>query len=257
MKQINLPRNWDECYIDQYIGIRQIELNNDLTFYSQQIEKLAILTDTNSNDDIWEDMSIEEISDILKELHWMKIEPSVYFKNKINEMTFIDLYKMSFGEFLDLEYLFTDYYSNLTKICGILYRKTKINEWGDIIFQSYTHVDFEKNAKLFEELYITDVYGIIPEYLKFKEFIITSYDKLFQPIIEDDKENEEAFNEMFDENEKAEILKQEEVTSKWGWELIIRKLTNNDITKIPEILELPLILVLNQISLERDLPFQS
>lgn len=258
MAKFNIPKNWDECYIDQYVAIKQLEQDTEMSFYSMQIEKLAILTDTMSTDDVWEDMSVEEISGLIKQLHWLRMEPSVNYKREIDDMKIVDIRKISFGEFLDLEYLFTDYYNNLTKICGVLYRKTKTNEWGTEIYQPYDDVNFDTAHLPFENLYITDVYGIIPEYLKFKEHITTAYNALFEPIIqEEDNDNEEALNELFDEAERIEMEKQEERNKKWGWELILRKLSNGDITKIEAILKSPLIFVLNQISLERELPSQS
>jgi hypothetical protein len=257
MNLINIPKNWDECHIDQYIAIKQLEQDTEMSFYSKQIEKLAILTDTMSNDDIWEDMSVEEISGLIKQLHWLRMEPSKNYKREILGMKCVEINKISLGEFLDLEYLFTDYHSNLTKICGVLYRKTKTNEWGTEIYQPYSDVNFDKAHLPFEDLLITDVYGVIPEYLNFKELITTTYQELFEPVIqEDDSENEEALNELFDEAERAEMEKQEQRNKKWGWELILRRLSNGDITKIEAILRMPLIFILNQLSMNKELPLQ-
>jgi hypothetical protein len=55
------------------------------------------------------------------------------------------------------------------------------------------------------------------------------------------------------ENDKKEIEKEESINNKWGWEALLFKLSNNDITKIKDILNLELIFVFNMIGMQREM----
>jgi hypothetical protein len=236
-----IPKSWSEIYLDQFVSIRTLETK---TIYSNSLEILSILTNIPSNDDIWDDMDIDDMNKLINSILWLKNEPTNNFKKSIGEYEIIDINRITFGEFLDLEYLYTDYYNNLSKICATLYRKYKIDEWGIKRYEPYPEYDIEERAIYFEDVVISDVYGIIKYYLDFKSLINKTYD-LFEPTEIDD---EEALDE-----EDREAENQEKVYRNWAWESILYKLSNGDITKYDDILSKPIIFILNQLSYMKDM----
>ena len=197
MNNIKLPKNWNDVRVDQFILLKEMDETSPSIFY-RYIEMLSIFTDTLPDDKLWEDMPIEELTKLINDLLWLRLEPSNQFKKEINKLNCIDIDKIKFGEFIDLEYYFKDdYIKNLPIICSILFKKTKLNEWSDLIFEPYEYDVIERSHQ-FETISITDVYGIISYYLEFKQKIQTSYTSIFEPIIDDDEEDYEM-------NENEEI----------------------------------------------------
>lgn len=244
----NIPSSWDEVYLDQYVAIQNI--NSNSSFFERQIEILSILTDTLPDDERWEDMDFLEVNNIIKNLHWLKMEPSKSFKKEIDNKRYIGLNILSFGEWLDLEHLFGEnYLDNLPTICSILYRRYETNKWNKIEYIPYDLIDYEEDSKAFKDIKINDIYGIISEYLSFKETITKTYENIFEPNFE--KETQEEIDN-FNEEEK-QMYDAEQTNLKWGWERVLYNLANQDITKIEEITRLPLIFVLNNISMKKSL----
>lgn len=226
--------------------------DSESSFFIKQINVLAILTDTLPNDEMWEELDVEELNQYIKQIKWLHTEPSNQFKNKIDDFTCIDINKLSFGEFIDLEHYFSknQYYENIYKICSIFYRKTKTNDWGHTEYEPYEYINIDERASVFEDLKITDVYGLIKYFIDFKELIQTTYATHFEPIIEDTDEEVE-----YDVEEQAEI-ENEKVLTKWGWENILYKLANGDITKYDELTKLPIIFIFNHLSYIKDMKLE-
>ena len=249
--EIDLPSGW--CQIKYYQWKELIELEeSDLSFYSMHIERFAILTDTTSSDECWEEMDTRDIKNIVSDLKWLKTSPTNNFKRKIYDFEIKDINLITLGEFIDLEYYFSEnYYENLLNICAVLYRKTKIDEWGNKSFEPYGVINIQERSKLFEEIYIEDIYGIIKYFIDFKETFNETYENLFEPTFED-IELDDDVEEEYDEEEQKEI-EEEKKLNKWGWENILHNLSGGDITKYDEITNLPLIFVFNQLSYRKDL----
>lgn len=239
---LQLQNNWSQVYVDQFISIRTLDTPS---IYSNSLEILSILTNIPSNDEVWDDMDIEELNEHINTLLWLKSEPSKNFKRVIGEFEIIDINKLTFGEFLDLEYLFIDYYTNLTKICAVLYRKYRLDDWGIKRYEPYPEYDIDERTYMFDDMYITDIYGVIRYYLDFKGMIYKTYD-LFEPEID-----ESELDELDEEDKIAE--EQEKVYRNWAWENILYKLSNGDITKYDDILNKPIIFIFNQLSFMKDM----
>jgi len=249
-QEIKLPKSWDEIYADQWVELKKLD-DEESSFFIRKIKILAILTDTLPDDEKWEDLDVEELTKLIDEIKWLKYEPSNEFKKIIDDFTCIDINKLKLGEFIDLEYFFSEsYIDNIFKICAILYRKTKKDEWGHLLYEPYHLIDINERSKYFEDLPISYIFGIIKYYLDFKETIISTYQLLFEPIINENEIEEEIIE--YDPEEQEQI-KKEEILTKWGWENVIYKLSNSDITKYDDITNLPLIFVLNHLSYMKDL----
>lgn len=249
-QQINIPKNWDNILVDQFISIKSLDLNDKLMF-NKSLEILSILTDTLPDDEIWEDMDTLELIDIINGMSWLGTEPSKQYKETVLDFSVINIKTMSLGEFIDLDYLFSDnYFTNLPKIIGILYRKTRQNDWGNVEFEAHGSYNSESRGELFLELPITTVYGIIQEFLDFKTLLNTDYQPLFEPVIE---ETDEDYNEEgFDADEQLEI-EREKINKKWSWENILHLLSGGDITKYDKLTELPAVFIFNQLGFRKEM----
>ena len=213
------------------------------SLFLYNLELLSIVTDTDPYE--LEDLDPEIIVDSIYKMGFLRREPSTKAKERIGELYFKPFILLKFGEFIDLEYYFSnDFVKNLTTICGICYRKRNVNEWGETEFQPY-RFNPSDHSHLFEDEPITNTYGVIPEYLLFRDELMKSYENLFMPDIVDEDET------LDPEDLKEE--QEEQKFKKWGWEKVIYDLAGEDITKADQITDLPLIMVLNFMSMKHEL----
>jgi len=231
---MNIPKNWNQIKVDQFIELHNLNEESLGSLFLYQLESLAILTDEDA-DEI--DITPNELIEILNSLSWVKNEPRGY-STKLGQLTFRPFTFLTLGEFIDLEHYFSeDYINNLPTICAILYRHTKQDEWGNVVYEPYKYIPQDR-AALFLELPITDVYGIIQLYLKFRADFIERYSFIFNPEIEDE-------DEMDEEDKQAE-----HVENKWSWEMLLYSLSGEDITKVDHITDLPLVFVFNFLAMK-------
>lgn len=227
-----LPKSWQQIKVDQYVELRSLREENFGSLFLFNIELLAIVMDTEADE--LDDLTSDELTENINALRWIGRDP-VGMQNNVMRYNLVPLKYLSIGEFIDLEsYFANDYIKNLTNICAIRYRKTD---------EKYNY-DPTDRADEFNELPITDVYGIIPEYLKFREEFIKAYENLFMPDIEE-TEDLDAEDKKEEEEEKR--------LQKWSWERIIYDLCNGDITKVDQVTELPLVMVFNFLSMKHEL----
>jgi hypothetical protein len=240
---MQLPKNWNQLTTNQFIELKELKEEDFGSLFLYNLEVLSIATDT----DIEElgDLEPEVIVDYIYKLNFLRREPSKQVVQKIHELHFKPFSQLKFGEFIDLEYYFSnDFVKNLTTICGLCYRKKNVNEWGEEVYEPYRFNPADR-VHLFEDESITLTYGVIPEYLSFREQLMTAYENLFMPDIEET-----------DEDLDPEDLKEEQEEKKykkWGWEKVIYDLAGEDITKADQITDLPLIMVLNFMSMKYEL----
>ncbi len=243
---MKLPKSWNDITVEQFIELRSLNNEDFDSLFSYEIECLSILTDIDVDE--FDDMEIDELSKIVKQVTFIKKQPSNIFKNEINNLTYIGLNDLKLGEFIDLEYYFAnDYVKHLTYISSVLYRKTKLSEWEELIFEDYSF-NIEKRKEQFNELPITSIYGIIAEYIKFRENFLKVYENLFNPIFDEDELDEAELDE--------EDLKEQEAEDKinrWSWEHTLYNLANEDVTKIKDVLELNLVFAFNILGMKKEL----
>ena len=243
---INLPKQWSQVTLEQFIEFNQIAKDQGAYYYNS--EALSILS--NEPIEVIEDFDVDELTELIRENDWCASEPSKRYKHEVLGMKFKPFSKLTLYEYIDLDYFFTDnYITNLHKVCAILYRQTKLNEWGDEIMEPY---DFDCNirAEKFLDLPITDVYGILQEFIKYRDNFLKNYENLFSGELDEELSDEER-KEM-DPDEIKEIEK-EQAQTKWSWEQTIYNLTKGDITKSDKVGALPLIYVFNILSMKKEL----
>jgi hypothetical protein len=243
---LKLPKSWNDITVEQFIELRSLNNEDFDSLFSYEIECLSILTDIDVDE--FDDMEIDELSKIVKQVTFIKKQPSNIFKNQINNLTYIGLNDLKLGEFIDLEYYFAnDYVKHLTYISSVLYRKTKLSEWEELIFEDYSF-NIENRKEQFNDLPITSVYGIIAEYIKFRENFLKVYENLFNPIFDEDELDEAELDEEDIKEQEAE-----DKINRWSWEHTLYNLANEDVTKIKDVLELNLVFAFNILGMKKEL----
>lgn len=232
------PKNWNEISVNQFIELKDVD--NEVTI-------ISIILDV-SEDDLYE-MDFKKFLKLVNELEFVSsplsmTNHSTDFQFNNEHYHLIDLYKMTIGEFIDLEnYFKEEYIFNLPKIISILYRKKidgKIEPYDNWV---------EEDAIAMGELGVGYVFGVIAKYLEFRRLIYSSYEGLFN--MSDDEDIEDEFEIEEDSDSPNEEV--ENKNAKWGWDALLYKLANENPLKIEEATNLPLIQALNTLSMIKEL----
>ena len=243
---IKLPKKWSQVTLEQFIEFSAIDKEQGAYHYNS--EALSILSDEPI--DTIEDLDVDEMAELVAEAKWCTSEPSKRYKHELLGMKFKPLNKLTLYEYIDLDYYFNNnYITNLDKVCAICYRQSKVNEWNDEVLEPY-EFDCNIRAERFLDLPITDVYGIVHEFLNYRDTFLKNYENLFTGEL-DEELSEEERREM--DPEEVKEIEQEQKLAKWSWEQTIYGLTNGDITKSEKVGALPLIYVFNMLSMKKEL----
>ena len=240
-----LPKQWSDITLDQFIEINQIDKDQGANGFNSDL--LAIVTDM-TYDEINE-LDIDELIKLVAQFKWSNAQPSKQYKHELLGMKVKPLSKLCLFEYIDLDYYFNDnYHTNLDKICAILYRQTKVNEWGEVVIETYDY-DINTRADKFLDIPITDVYGIVSEFLKFRENFLDVYKNLFGEAEEELTADDKATMEP----EEIKEVEKEVKNNKWSCERMIYGLTDGDITKSEAVGALPLTYVFNMLGMKKEL----
>lgn len=240
----NLPKSWNEISLAKYQDILT-ELKKDQLTFTKQIEILSIISGYEMDDDIWDNMDIEEVTNKLKEVEWLfTTQPSSIINYEDKHMLNLDNIKL--GEFIDLEFFYKDFEANIHLFIAVMLRKQKEDEWGNILQQPYGNLNLKTEADRLLSTSINNVYGVIRPYVAFREEFLLNYKTLFNPVIELTEEEEEQQTE-----EDIEEIKKQDQLDAFSWELLVHNLIDGDITKYEEVLDLPLVFVFNQIAFKK------
>ena len=243
-----LPRNWNDITFYQYEELVDIQMNIE---DDKIVEQLAVLLDTSPDDEMIADLDVDEVFEIFSKLKWLhkpipkKLE-KVYGDKKLKDFNDIRL-----GEFIDIEYFMEkDFTTGKLMLSSILYRKYKIDEWGNTIWEPYLYDPLERSEN-YKAMSICSIEGLVDEYLKFRENFLRNYQQLF--------ENNETFEEDYEDLQGREVAEMKKSVAenkkkkKWGFENLIWNLSGGDITKFESIFEMKLILVFNVLSMRKSL----
>jgi hypothetical protein len=240
-----LPKKWSNISLEQFIEISEIDKEQGANGYNSDL--LAIVTDM-SYDEV-DELDIDEMVQMVADMKWANTQPSKQYKHELLGMKIKPLSKLCLFEYIDLDYYFNDnYHTNLDKICAILYRQSKVNEWGEVVLETYDY-DINVRAEKFLDLPITDVYGIVAEFLKFRENFLDVYKNLFGEAEEELTADDKAAMEP----EEIKEVEAEVKNNKWSWERMIYGLTDGDITKSEAVGALPLTYVFNMLGMKKEL----
>ena len=241
---MHLPKSWSEIDVLQFKEIRELYTITEV--FNREIEILAIVADVSSEE--LEDLDIEEVTAMINEIKFINSEPSKQYKHQVNDYHFKPLDKLTIGEYIDLEFYFSkDYNQHIGHIASIFYRQKSTNEWGVTIYEPYNFSPRQR-FELFEDYCINDIYGIVPEFIAFRENFMETYGNLFH----DDQDSDEEEDKPTTSQESKDLqLKKSEL--KWGWERLVYSLCNEDLTKFNEVINLPLIMTFNMLAMKKEL----
>ena len=241
---MHLPKSWSEIDVLQFKEIRELYTITEV--FNREIEILAIVADVSSEE--LEDLDIEEVTAMINEIKFVNSEPSKQYKHQVNDYHFKPLDKLTIGEYIDLEFYFSkDYNQHIAHIASIFYRQKSTNEWGVTIYEPYNFSPRQR-FELFEDYCINDIYGIVPEFIAFRENFMETYGNLFH----DDQDSDEEEDKPTTTQESKDLqLKKSEL--KWGWERLVYSLCNEDLTKFNEVINLPLIMTFNMLAMKKEL----
>lgn len=229
--------------MEQFRQLRALRPSDFESVVDYQIELLGSVTDEDY--EVIEDLSLIELSNYVKELRWLKAEPHSKHISLVGEFRFIANRQLTWGQFIDLEhYCGQGYFEHITTICGIFARKVQEDEWGQTVIEPYSYDPIER-GKVFEQLPITYVYGVLSGYLTYRKNVMKKYEHLFEPELPEQDE------EMDAEDRKAE--EQAKRFARWSFESVTLQLAGGDVTKLDEIFNMKLIKVLNLLAMQHDL----
>jgi hypothetical protein len=239
---VKIASSWNSILVDQFIELREVEKASFSSAFDKTLELISIITDTDLEE--IEEMSYKEVVKIEKQIQWLYSEPKKGIVKDIGEYKFKGFDSLTLAEFIDLSHFFAEnFIKNLPLICAILYRKTKLNEWKEEIIEPYDY-DTQKRGLIFMETPICSVYGIISEFIKFKEVFEDTYYILFKPDLSD-----EPIDDLDDETKKD--IEEEEQLDLFSWERLIYSLCDGDLTKTDKVLELNLTYCFNMLSMKK------
>jgi hypothetical protein len=199
---MKLPKSWNEITIEQFIELSNLDAS--IGSYSYNSEALSVLSDT-SIEEI-EDIDIEDMANIMLELNWAKSQPKNFYRNELLGMVVKPISKLTLFEYIDLEHYFANnYISNLAIIAAIRYKHTEVNKFSNLIYEPYSYSPRDRQ-ELFLDLPITEVYGLIQEFLQYRDKFLKTYENLFNPEAEDDLTPQEKAE--MDAEEIKEIIKE-------------------------------------------------
>jgi hypothetical protein len=239
---VNLPRNWNEVNVSQWLELNTIDDDEYNSVFLQTIEALSILSDTDPEE--LEDLDPEELINLAQKVSFVKREPSNKPKELVKGLKLKPLDRLTLGEFIDLEHYAMQFVQNFDILLSILYKRWKTDEWGNLIFEPYTY-SIMSRKDTFQDVSINEVYGAVKNYIDYSNDFKKRYENLFNPVIEEDE------TELDEEDLKAEA--EEKVFTKWSWEKLLYDLANQDLTKIDAVTDLNLIFVFNMLSMVEDL----
>ena len=243
---MKLPKSWNKITIEQFIELSNLDAS--IGSYSYNSEALSVLSDT-SIEEI-EDIDIEDMANIMLELNWAKSQPKNFYRNELLGMVVKPISKLTLFEYIDLEHYFANnYISNLAIIAAIRYKHTEVNKFSNLIYEPYSYSPRDRQ-ELFLDLPITEVYGLIQEFLQYRDKFLKTYENLFNPEAEDDLTPQEKAEMDAEEIKEIEDAKK---STKWSWELMIYTLCDGDLTKYEALGELPLVLVFNMLGMKKEL----
>jgi len=211
--------------------------------FNYQIDVLSALTDSNISD--FEELDIDELTVLTEQIKWINSEPSKRYKNKLDKYVLKPFTKISLGEFIDLEHYFSNnYLDHFCHILALLYRRTSKNVYGDDIIEPYNYSPSDR-LDWYLDYKITDVYGLIPEYIKFRENFTNTYTNLLVDVVPDD--------EVLEDADEIKEQKREQEKQKFAWESTIMALCNDDLSKFNDILDMSAVLVFNILGMKKTL----
>lgn len=235
---------WDDVPFIKYIDI--ISIQEDSVF-KRNLELITILTDS----DEWDDLPTKKITEVINSNKWLSSKPNSNHKNKIDEWTLKPFNKFTLAEWIDLEkYILERKYENLIALC---YRKTKQDEWGNIIYEPYLY-NCSERSDVFLDYPVTYLFGVIESAIKYRDSLLNSFYELFESIEESDFEPDNDELTYMTEAEIIELkqqIKKDNEKKFYSWQKLLDDISGGNWSYIEEILNLPVVFVFNMMMMKK------
>lgn len=229
--------------IRQLLEINQLRREDFNSSVDYKVEVVSICRDIDP-EEIYEwplPSLIKEFGRVVKILN---ASPTSSKSITVDSYTFhkVPFNKLTLGEYIDMEH----YLKRPDGLLGILltlYRQEgRTSPISPIEYEPYG--DFPKEREeLFGRVRVEDVVGVKGEYTEWVELLHKSYSALFEPLPEEEEEEEGA-------KTISELVarQNEEQQRSFVWEGVILALTGGDATRYEEALKMPIIMVFNMLS---------
>jgi len=205
---------WQDVTIQELIEIAELE---DLTPTEYKLDRISIVTG-----DYYDELDEDELDELLKEYAWLD-EP---IKGDEHNIKFN---RLPWGVWIDINKFVTN--------------KTPLQNYNKIITVIIGYEDFHNKCKELLEEPCVKYYSVLEDVLKYREKTLENFDDLL----------EDGSSSVDDDEPDEEPTKQEVVQSRWAWERLTYDLADGDITKVQDIMKLPHLMVLNWLTMIKDL----
>ena len=224
--------------VNDLIQINKIKKADFDSEFDRNVELISVYLDLDTDE--VENMTVSELNKHLLDLNKIlnkNYKPKDAVPNSV----------LTLGNFIDLErYLQNP--DNFGKVCAILHRKKRQNEWGHLEYEP-VNFDIDERAKHYEDADIEDVVGGVNEYLKFRESIHSTYKTIFS-IDEPEPVETDGLSEAEIRDLEKEIEKEKQV-AQYTWEIFVYWLADNKLTDVEQVLNFPVIYALNLASMKK------
>jgi len=234
--------NWSDISVQRYTSLWPYIQAGDVMSVTMELNDIG--------PDELDDMTLGQVESMVNESKFIfNTLPTVALPITINEERFepIPFNRIEFGAFIDLEYHIMDYMEHLPRLLSIIYRRPIKNDiWSSDGWEPYG--DFNKRLTLFGECRIYEVFGAVAGYLEFRDNIFKNYEGLFS---EKEEYDEIDYRSLTPEERKE--LEQAKRVSKWGYELLLMRLANNDPLRVSQAAGLSVTTALNLLGMMSEL----
>lgn len=243
--KMSRANNWNQLEFWKYIEALQLEREKeDLTFFEYYLALLFIIYPEID----WYEKSSNEIFEEFFQNNWLQNEIKCQIKQSVGEFKLIKFDKITLAEWIDIDAFLTK--KKFENVVPILYRKTKEDEWGNIIYEPYKFSTSER-IEIFEEFLVDDLYGAIEAISKWREDVISSFPVIFSPAEDDELSDEEKDGLTQEEVKEIERdIKKENERRRYGWQKTLDSISGGQWNHIPQILELPVLFVFNMMTMQ-------
>lgn len=239
-----VKNSWNDITVEEWLELELSKKNN--SYWDYQTTKLSILCEIDKDDEYFDDLDIDDITDLINKSKFLDTPPNKNWDKVIDKYHFIDLNKITVGEWIDLDnFLMKDMLGNFTKILSILWRQKSTDKWGNIEWEPYTY-NINLRSREFEFIKIGSVYGVIEYILSWREKILENYKAILTS--DDGDKLDETEKEGLTEADIVEIeadLKKERAKLDFSWLKFVWDLSGEDITKMKDVLSTGFILTMN------------
>lgn len=155
--------------------------------------------------------------------------------------------KLTLGEYIDAEhYLFNEQLN----LIAILYRiLIKGKDFEEDKWEDYGNFIDKRMSVFLDKVDAEKTLGVINEFKEFRNNLIESNQGKFAFEPEEDEEEAMRLMTAAERREYKRELQKEKQKQQFGWERLIMDLCGEDITKMKDVLSLPVIMVFNVINM--------